>query len=65
MVQNNISFPRPLAFITGASSGIGAAAVQVFAKAGFDVILATRRVERLDKVAENARLSKVGGGEHF
>jgi short-subunit dehydrogenase len=37
--------------ITGASAGIGAAAVEVFATAGFDVVLAARRKERLEKIA--------------
>jgi len=37
--------------ITGASSGIGAAAAIVFGKAGFRVALAARRKEKLDAVA--------------
>lgn len=42
---------RPVVFITGASSGIGAAAVATFAEAGFDVILSARRKDRLDALA--------------
>jgi short-subunit dehydrogenase len=42
---------RPLAFITGASSGIGAAAGRVFAAAGYDCVLTARRVERLEALA--------------
>jgi len=41
----------PVVFITGASAGIGAAAVGVFAHAGYDVVLGARRKERLDKIA--------------
>ncbi|HYF49212.1 MAG TPA: SDR family NAD(P)-dependent oxidoreductase [Planctomycetota bacterium] len=42
---------RPIVFITGASSGIGAAAVSVFASAGYDVVLAARRKEKLAEAA--------------
>ncbi|HEY3323262.1 MAG TPA: SDR family NAD(P)-dependent oxidoreductase [Planctomycetota bacterium] len=45
---------RPLVFITGASSGIGAAAVSVFAAAGYNVILTARRKEKLDEIARRA-----------
>ena len=44
-----------MVFITGASSGIGAAAVPVFAAAGYDVVLAARRRERLERVAAETR----------
>jgi short-subunit dehydrogenase len=42
-------------FITGASSGIGAALAREFARRGADVGLTARRVERLDALAEEIR----------
>jgi len=44
---------RPVVFITGASAGIGAAAVQVFAAGGYDVVLAARRKDKLEAVASS------------
>ncbi len=41
--------------ITGASSGFGAAAARAFGAAGANVILGARRVDRLEKVAAEAR----------
>jgi NADP-dependent 3-hydroxy acid dehydrogenase YdfG len=41
-----------IVLITGASSGIGAACARVFAPAGARLILAARRAERLQKLAE-------------
>ncbi len=41
--------------ITGASSGIGAATAVACAAAGMDVVLAARRAERLEAVAERVR----------
>lgn len=40
--------PREIAVITGASSGIGEATARAFVAAGFDVVIAARRRERLD-----------------
>ena len=37
-------------FVTGASSGIGAAAAQLFAYAGANVVLGARRIEKLASV---------------
>ena len=47
---------RPVVLITGASSGIGAAAVSVFAAAGYDVALCARRVEKLEALANETRV---------
>lgn len=49
-VQDNI------VLITGASSGIGAACARVFAQAGAKLILAARRQERLDQLADELSL---------
>jgi len=52
--------------ITGASSGFGAAAARAFGAEGAKLLLGARRVERLEKVADEAR--KVGPSEahpHF
>jgi hypothetical protein len=45
--------------ITGASSGIGAAAAELFAREGSKVILAARRMERLEALA--GRIRDLGG----
>jgi len=38
--------------ITGASAGIGQACAEIFAKNGYNLILAARRLDRLEKLAE-------------
>jgi NADP-dependent 3-hydroxy acid dehydrogenase YdfG len=43
---------RKIAVVTGASSGIGAAASRQLAEAGFDVILGARRLDRIEAIAK-------------
>lgn len=47
-----------VAFVTGASSGLGVTFAEALAEAGADVVLAARRVDRLEEVA--ARIRQTG-----
>ena len=49
--------------ITGASSGIGAAATQAFAAQGAKLLLGARRVDRLEKIARQARQTGAAAAE--
>lgn len=55
--MNNLS--KPKALITGASSGIGKATALEFAKAGIDVALVSRSVDKLTAVASAAEATGV------
>lgn len=50
-----IDFKSKKVLVTGASSGIGAALAVRFAKAGADLILAARSVDKLEDVAQRCR----------
>jgi len=52
-------FQDKVAFITGASSGIGAAVAEAFAEEGARVVLTARRMDRMDAVKE--RIEAAGG----
>lgn len=58
-----IYLKNQIVFITGASSGIGAACARIFAGAGAKLILAARRLERLQQL--QAALSQEFGNEIY
>ena len=50
---------QPVAVVTGASSGIGAATAVALGAAGYEVVLGARRVDKLNDVAH--RIGDAGG----
>jgi NAD(P)-dependent dehydrogenase (short-subunit alcohol dehydrogenase family) len=57
-----VNFEGKIALITGASSGLGARFAKVLAQAGAQVVLASRRVERLKEL--RAEIESAGGAAH-
>jgi 3-hydroxy acid dehydrogenase / malonic semialdehyde reductase len=58
----SIELNQPIAFVTGATAGIGEACVWAFAKAGYRLLVCGRRAERLD--ALKAELEATGAAVH-
>ena len=58
----SIDLSGRVAFVTGASSGLGAQFARTLAKAGAGVVLASRRVEKLKEL--RARIEGEGGDAH-
>jgi NAD(P)-dependent dehydrogenase (short-subunit alcohol dehydrogenase family) len=61
-VSIEVNFEGKIALITGASSGLGARFAKVLAQAGAQVVLASRRVERLKEL--RAEIEADGGAAH-
>ncbi len=58
-MENTSQAANPVVIITGASSGIGEKAAITLAKNGYRVVIAARRQNRLEEIAEQIR--KMGG----
>ena len=58
----NIDLSGRIAFVTGASSGLGAQFARTLARAGAGVVLASRRIEKLKEL--RARIEGEGGDAH-
>ena len=54
-VVTGTTLPRKTVVITGASSGIGMALAPLFAARGYELILTARRIEHLQRLAEDLR----------
>jgi 3-hydroxy acid dehydrogenase / malonic semialdehyde reductase len=54
-----INLQNQIVLITGASSGIGAACARIFAGAGVKLILAARRLERLQQLVESLNVTSL------
>jgi hypothetical protein len=48
-----MSTPRPLAVITGASSGLGEVYARMLAQRGYDLLLVARRLDRLESICRD------------
>lgn len=57
-----VNFEGKIALVTGASSGLGARFAKVLAQAGAQVVLASRRIERLKEL--RAEIEAEGGAAH-
>jgi NAD(P)-dependent dehydrogenase (short-subunit alcohol dehydrogenase family) len=61
-VSIEVNFEGKTALITGASSGLGARFAKILAEAGAQVVLASRRIERLKEL--RAEIESHGGAAH-
>lgn len=57
-----VNFEGKIALITGASSGLGARFAKILAQAGAQVVLASRRIDRLKEM--RAEIEAEGGAAH-
>src|SRR5207248_6903344 len=62
LVSYSIDLSGRVAFVTGASSGLGAQFARTLARAGAAVVLAARRVEKLKDL--RAQIEGEGGDAH-